>query len=501
MSFMILTPVLCFLAALLAVGFYFARRARMRPDFSAEYFVAGRTLGGVVLAMTLVATYGSVSSFVSGPGVAWNLGYGWVVFAAPQIITGFLLLGTVGKKLAVISRRVRALTVIDVLDARFGSKPLSVLLALTLLIFFTTMIVGQFVGGAQIFAAITGLDYAASLLLFAVVTVLYTAGGFRAVVITDAICAVLMLVGMGALFYVIITTAGGWGELTARLNALESGDGGGPGRFFDVTAHGALPFTLLFSAWVLVGFGTVGLPHSLVRCITYRDTQSLHQAMVVATIICGALMIGMTLIGVLARGVISELPPGGTDAVIPTLIATHMHPLLAGITIIGPIAATMSTVSSLLILATSAIISDLRLRVSPAAAGGGDRGFALRARLITYLVGALAIVLALYPQDIVVWINMFAFGGLECAFLWPIVLGLFWPRMNATGALLGLLCGLGSYFLLTIFKVDQFGLHSIVAATLIGLIFSIAGSYLGQATTRETLALFFPHRLPAASGA
>lgn len=492
MSLAILTPVIIFLAALLATGYYFAARARRNPDFAREYFVANRTLGGVVLAMTLVATYGSVSSFISGPGLAWQLGYGWVAFASAQVITGFLLLGAVGKKMALISRKINALTVINVLEARYGSRALSVTLALLMLVFFTTMIVGQFVGGAQIFAAIAGLGYTEGLLLFAVVTVLYTAGGFRAVVMTDAVCAVLMIVGMCSLFYVIIKEAGGYASLTATINSLDA-DGTGRGRLTDVTSHGALPFTLLFSAWVLVGFGTIGLPQSLARSISYRDTRSLHGAMLVATVICGALMIGMTLTGVWARAVITELPENGTDSVIPTLIATRMHPLLAGITIIGPIAATMSTVSSLLILATSAVARDLHAKFT-----GGEQGgrYRMRVRYITYAIGLAGIALAVYPPDIVVWINLFSFGGLECAFLWPVLLGLFWRRMNAAGAALGLVFGMGTYFLLGVFRVCQFGLHPIVIATAMGLAFSIVGSYLGRGNPEGVDEVFFPHRLP-----
>ena len=82
---MILFPLLAFLAILVVVSF-FADRHMKGASFTSRYFIGDRTLNGFVLAMTLVATYGSVSSFVSGPGVAWNLGLGWVVFAAPQII-------------------------------------------------------------------------------------------------------------------------------------------------------------------------------------------------------------------------------------------------------------------------------------------------------------------------------------------------------------------------------------------------------------------------------
>lgn len=493
MSFLILGPVILFLTVLLVIGFYYEHKIKTKTNFTQEYFIANRTLGGVVLAMTLVATYGSVSSFVSGPGLAWSLGYGWVVFAAPQIITGFLLLGIVGKKLAYISRTINAITIIDIIDKRFDSKFLSISLALVMLIFFVTMMIGQFIGGAQIFSAITKLDYSYGLLLFAIVTVLYTSGGFKAVVITDAICAVLMLTGMIALFYIIISKAGGLENLALKLNNIEL-NSQGVSKFFDVNSHGALPFGLLFSAWILVGFATIGLPQSLIRAITYKNTQNLHQAMIIATIICGALMIGMTLIGVLSRAIINEAPQGGTDSIIPTLIAEHMHPLLAGITIIGPLAATMSTVSSLLIAATSAIVKDLSVKIN-AELDIDTNNYKFKIKLITLSIGAIAITLALYPQDIVVWINMFAFGGLECAFLWPIILGLYWSKMNKNGAILGVISAFICYIGLSLFKITLFDMHAIVLALCVGLLFSVLGSYTGNKNTTEVMRHFFPHKM------
>ncbi|MCR5536914.1 MAG: sodium/pantothenate symporter [Succinivibrio sp.] len=488
-----LIPVLFFLGCLLVIGYYSNLKLKNSENFQKDYFIANRSLGGVVLAMTLVATYGSVSSFVSGPGVAWNLGLGWVVFAAPQIITGFFLLGIVGKKLAVIARRTEAITVIDVMHARYQSAPLSILLSLVLLIFFTAMVVGQFIGGAQIFVAITGLDYKMGLLLFALVTVIYTSSGFKAVVLTDAVCAVLMLVGMFALGAVILHDGGGLEQIMHTLGTLNP-DSDGISKQLKPNAGGALPYSLLFSAWLLVGFCTLGLPQSMVRCLSYRNTSDLHRAMLVATIVCGALMIGMTLLGVLARGVVDTLPENGTDAVIPLLIVTHMNPILAGITIIGPLAATMSTVSSLLISASSAIVRDLYLQVKGPEAllsARSNRGFSI---FITLALGAVSILLSLYPQDIVVWVNMFAFGGLESAFLWPLVLGLFWSRMNAQGALLGVVMGLGCYILFMVCGFKILAFHNIVVGTTVGLIFSIIGSFLGRGNSEQVMQIFFPHK-------
>lgn len=493
----VLVPVMVFLALLLVIGLYAGRSLGRSGDFDRDYFIANRSLGGVVLAMTLVATYGSVSSFVSGPGLAWKLGFGWVVFAAPQIITGFLLLGAVGKKLAVIARRTGSLTVIDILQARYGNRALSVLLALVMIVFFTAMVVGQFMGGAQIFAAITGLDYKLGLLLFAAVTVIYTSSGFRAVVLTDAVCAVLMLTGMATLGWTVITSGGGMEGIMSTLSSAGIGESG-RSSFLTPDAGGALPYTLLFSSWLLVGFCTVGLPQSLVRCLSYRTTADLSRAMVVATVICGALMIGMTLLGVLSRGTILEKPAAGTDAVIPLLIVNHMDPLLAGITIIGPLAATMSTVSSLLIAASSAVARDLWHQIFPArpdSAENSRKSHRVVSITVTLALGAVSVLLALYPQTIVVWVNLFAFGGLESAFLWPVVLGLFWPRMNARGALAGSLAGLGLYTVLMVCGVNLWGFHNIVFGVLAGLVFSILGAVTGPKVDLAVMKTFFPHRL------
>ena len=332
-----LLPIGIFFAVLLTIGYITSYRANRAAHFKKEYFLGSQNLGGIVLAMTLVATYGSVSSFISGPGVAWNLGLGWVVFAAPQIITAFLILGMLGKRMTILAHRTDSLTVIDLLFERFKSRTVSFILAVMMVLFFTAMIVGQFIGGAQIFAGLTGIDYSFGLIIFALVTVLYSSGGFRAVAITDAVCAFLMLLGMFILAYVIISEGGGIAAIMDTLSKVNIDEATGISRNLEFNAGGNLSLGLLFSSWVLVGFATVGLPQSLVRCMGYKSSHDLHKSMIIATVVCGALMIGMTMLGVLSRAVITEMPKAGTDAVIPTLLATKMHPIIAGVTILGPL--------------------------------------------------------------------------------------------------------------------------------------------------------------------
>lgn len=487
LTWIIFIPLVIFLVALLLMGR--ASPQKTGNDFLKSYFLGDRALKGFVLAMTLVATYGSVSSFVSGPGLAWQYGLGWVVFAAPQIITGFLVLGVLGKKLSLVSRRIKAITIIDVIVGRFKSSALGAFLSVALLFFFIAMMVGQFIGGAQLISQAAGIPYVAGLLLFGVVVVAYTTtGGFKAVAITDTVCAILMLVGMGLLAAAIISDAG---AMTSLLDTIRQGvDIEQSQAFFDPTSAGALPWTLLFSAWILVGFATVALPQSAVRCMAYKSTEDLHLAMIVSTVVCGALMIGMTLLGFLARGVIPQADAfgGNTDAMIPYLIAHHMNQCVAGITLVAPIAATMSTVSSLLIAASSAIIKDLLLRRYGAMP---DKAESVRryAKNCTLIIGLLALILAIEPMDIIVWINMFAFGGLEIAFLCPLVGGLFWSRATPQGAWSSVLIGLGVYFWACLTKPDLAGWHAVTPALVSSVIVFVSVSFL---TKKEVNPDFFP---------
>lgn len=123
-NFFHLWPVLLFLAFMLGVSFWVQRASRgdRQQNFAKDYFIGGRSLGGFVLAMTTVATYSSVSTFVGGPGMAWAIGYGWLYMAIVQVVVIFLVLGIFGKKIAMVSRKIDAVTVVDVIRSRLSIR-------------------------------------------------------------------------------------------------------------------------------------------------------------------------------------------------------------------------------------------------------------------------------------------------------------------------------------------------------------------------------------------
>jgi sodium/pantothenate symporter len=492
-AFLVLAPVFLFLVVMLAVGFVIQKQSEKdrAVNFSKDYFIGGRSLGGFVLAMTLVATYSSGSSFVGGPGVAWMRGFGWVYLAMTQVLAAFLVMGVMGKKMAVISRKIDAVTVIDVVRARYESNVLANIAAVLIVVFFCGTMVAQFISGANLFAAAAGINYTLGLFVFALVVVAFTAiGGFKAVAITDTICAIFMLLGLGVLAAAVLNRGGGISGIMATLETQP--------QMLEPTSGGTIPVRLLISFWMLSGVCTLGLPQSLVRNMSYKSSKSLHRAMVYGTVVVGAMMLGMHLIGVLARGVISALPEGGTtDSIMPHLIVTCLSPVMAGIAIIAPLAAAISTVSSLLIAASSSIIKDVyQHSVERSGAPVDQKKVARFSVVATAIIGVACIVVALKPPSIIVWINMFAFGGLQTAFFWTFLLGFFWKKANTAGAFLSMVGGVFAYCYFMWAQIPLAGFHQIVVGIGLGLVLFVIGSLTGKPNDEKVLKLFFPETYP-----
>ena len=495
-SLVSLIPVVVFLLAAIGVSVFIRRRNLAgAKDFESEYYIGNRSLGGFVLAMTTVATYGSVSSFVGGPGQAWSIGFGWVYMAAVQVTALLLLYGILGKKLALISRRINALTIVDVIRHRFQSNALAVVSAGIIVLFFASTMIAQFVGGAKLFASVTGYSYETGLIIFGVASILFTViGGFRGVALTDALCGIVMLVGIVILAGGILNAGGGYQAIMTTISANHP-------EMLDPLSGGNMPVGLYFTQWLLVGVLTFCLPQSAVRCIGAKNAQSMNRAMIIGTVAIGFMMIFSTSLGVLSAGILTgdlQSYGGSVDNIIPTAIASSLSPAMAGIAIVGPLAASISTVSSLLIVSASAILRDVyqNLREASAAKNGreyhkDEKAVGRASQLITLAVGAVVFFLALVPPDVIWKINMFAFGGLETAFCWTLVMGLFWKRATKTGALLSMAGGTLAYCICMYLGIKFMGLHQITIGISVALVLMVVGSLASKPQPQEHLKVYF----------
>lgn len=490
-KFQELLPMIVFLIFMLWLGYATGRKDARSSDgsFIQQYFIGGRNLGGVVLAMTTVATYSSISSFVGGPGQAWVTGFGWIYMAIVQVTAIFLVMGILGKKIAIVSRRIQAVTVIDVIRARYQSDFLANLSAVVIVLFFCAMMVAQFVGGAKLFETVTGYSYTFGLSLFGIIVILYTTiGGFRGVAITDTFCALMMMIGMSFLLYSVLDAGGGYANIMSSIKTNHP-------QMLEPLAGGGMSYGFYFTQWLLVGICTIALPQSVVRGISYKDTKALHRAMLVGTIVIGFMTLVTHFIGVFAKGVLTDdisAYGGNVDYIIPYLITTTMHPLLAGLTVIGPIAATMSTVSSLLIVCSSAIVKDIYLHeMTKRNRSVAERSLKRISLGATIFFGAVVFIAAIVPPEVIWIINMFAFGGLEAAFFWVILLGLFWKKANRTGAVLAMTVGTVAYCIAMATGFKLWGLHQIVIGIALSGICFILGSLFGKPSDQKVIKTFF----------
>jgi sodium/pantothenate symporter len=486
-----LIPVFVMMAIMLLVSYFLGSGARKKKDgnFIEEYFIGSRSLGGFVLAMTTVATYSSVSSFVGGPGQAWSVGFGWIYMSAVQVTVMILVLGILGKKMAIVSRKIDAVTVIDVIRHRYQSDAIANISAVIIVLFFSATMVAQFVGGAKLFEAVTGYSYLIGLTVFGLSVVVYTAvGGFRGVAVTDAICAVIMLIGMVILLLGILKAGGGYDAIMANIETTKP-------ELLEPFSGGNMPMTLYISQWLLVGIFTVGLPQSVVRCLSYKDTKSLHRAILMGTVVVGAMNIGMNFIGVMSNGVLTgSLADYGNsvDNIIPLAIVQSLHPLLAGITIIGPIAASISTISSLLLTSTSSIIKDVYVYEKEKRAKNVDqKKIGTLSRMTTLVLGIIIFCISINPPSVIWKINMFAFGGLESAFCCTFIMGMFWKKANRTGAILSMAGGTIAYCVTMAAGFKILGIHQILIGIAVSLIGMLLGSALGKKTDEKVLKIYF----------
>ena len=487
-SFAALLPLIIFMAVMVGIS-VFVKRQQAGKNFVGSYFVGNRELGGFVLAMTTVATYSSVSSFVGGPGMAFTVGFGWIYMAVVQVTAIFLVLGIFGKRVAILARKLNAVTVVDIIRARFQSDFLAAVAAFVIVLFFCGTMTAQFVGGAKLFAAVTGYSYEAGLILFGLVVVIYTSiGGFRAVALTDTCCALIMMIGIVLLLHYVLDAGGGYSAIMSTIEKNHP-------EMFEPFSFGNMPWTIYFTQWLLVGICTIALPQSVVRGISYKDTGGLHQAMLIGTVVVGFMNIGINFTGILAHGVLTgdAATYGGVDNIIPTTIVTVMPKEFVGLAIIGPLAASISTISGLLIVASSAIVKDVYLHYKKKNnAVVSDEKIRLLSMSVTAIIGVAVFVIALTPPSLIWLINMFAFGGLETAFFWTLLFGLFWKRANKTGALLSMVGGTIIYCATQAAGFKFFNLHQITIGISVSLILFLIGSYFGKSSDKSTLKIFFP---------
>ena len=362
MKLPILIAMVLYMAMVIWIGVIYSKKTKTSED----YFLGGRGLGPWVTAMSAEASDMSSWLLMGLPGLAYATGFSQAGWTAIGLILGTYL------NWKIVAKRLRhytevadnAITVPDFFSNRFkdDKKILSSISAIMILIFFTVYTASGFAACGTLFNSVFGLNYQKSMIVCAIVIVLYTSmGGFLAASTTDLIQGLLMSFAIVIVLIVGVVNAGGVANVIAHGQAMEG--------FFDVmkyhdpatgdaVSQGVIPI-LSGLAW---GLGYFGMPHILVRFMAIRDPQEVKKSRNIAMIwvlisLSVAVCIGFT--GAALYPNVAELAGNGNQRIF-IYMTTHLFkgliPLfMAGVILSGILAATMSTSDSQLLIASSCV--------------------------------------------------------------------------------------------------------------------------------------------------
>ena len=478
----IIAAFIIYLSVMMVIGVYFYRRTQNMSD----YILGSRKLGAWVISMSAEASDMSGWMLMGLPGYAYvaGLNAGWIALG--------LGLGTLANWKFVAERLRKytelannSLTLPDFLQNRYGDKSnlLRIVPAVFILIFFIIYTSSSFVASGKLFETVFGLPYLWALVLGGSVVIFYTSvGGFLAVVWTDFIQGIMMFC---AIFLVPAMATYALGGIAATESAVRAIN---PAFFEPLTKPdgSAMTFVELISlmGW---GLGYFGQPHILVRFMAIRTSGELRHATRIAMTWVVVSLVAAVLVGMVGRPFLKgELQGAGAETVF--LLMTHelFSPFFAGIVLSAVLAAIMSTVSSQLLVASSAFAQDLYHTLLRKDAGENELVWVNR--ISTFVIAALAMMLALNPDSFILDIVAYAWAGFGAAFGPAILASLFWRRATKNGILAGIV--VGGLTVLIWKQLALFGLYEIIPGFFLSALAIYAVSLMDAPPSEEITAVF-----------
>jgi sodium/proline symporter len=461
------TVLIVYLGILAALAVWSRRETHTLSGF----YLAGKKLPYWVVAFSTNATgeSGWLLLGLSGMGYAVGVQAYWVVVGE---ISGIALSWwLISRRLKRFSDETDSITVPDVLAARFVDhwhlvRSVAVLIIVVMV---TTYVTAQMVSSGKAFSSFLGMEYETGVIVGALFIIGYTfIGGYKAVSYTDVVQGVLMLLGLIAVPVAAVIAAGGLGEMS---NALSGQDP----ALLDMFAFSNGYAWIGIASFVGIGLPFLGVPQLLVRYMSARDDGEIRKARIMSVAVLLIFTTGAVTAGVAGRA----LYPGLEDSetIFPELSNNLFPPVVSGMLLVVVLSAIMSTVDSLLLLSSSAVVRDTYQKIM----GSSDSDSVLSnyGKLVTVVIGVIAVLLAVQEPRLIFDFVLASWSGLGSAF-GPAIIGLlYYRRTTWAGVLAGMLGGfITSVAWLTWFKADFHGLYEAIPGFIVGIILTFGISYL-----------------------
>ena len=435
-----------YVAILLGIGYAASKKIHTIRD----YFASGKNLGFFNVAFSARATGESAWLLLGLTGMGYAIGAKafWVVFGEMLGVGGAWLF--MAHRFKNLTDRYDSLTVPDYLESRLRDSGHGLrLIAAGALVIFVPIYAGAqvFATGTAFHAFLGWTHYLGAAAGFGVVMLYITQGGFTAVVWSDVFQGSLMVIGLVALPIVALNYAGGLDAITSALNAIDpdllTWHGPGP----DGPGSGGMGLATITSILGLsaVGIGFWGSPQVFVRYISMKNTRQILPGTITALVWTLLADSGAVLVGIFGRAIYTLPELGGnSDNILPEMSLQILPAFFAGGFIAMVLSAIMSTIDSLLVVASSAGVRDYWQKTRQP--DMSDQRLMALSRKVTIGLSlasfAVGIGIMLYDKENgVFWTIMFGWAGIAATFCPTMILSLYWSGLTSRGAKFAMVAG------------------------------------------------------------
>jgi len=392
-------------------------------------------MGAWVTALSAQASDMSGWLLMGLPGAIYLGGMGNVWIAIGLFIGTVLNWKLVSARLRIYTQKTNTITLPCFFEARFGDRTglLRVVSAIIILIFFTIYASAQLVATGKLFESTFSVSYATAVLIGGIVIIAYTfLGGFLAVCWTDLFQGTLMVLALLIVPLLAYIDIGGISTISKAMSLK--------GTQIKLLPQSSAAVLAVVSAMAW-GLGYFGQPHILTRFMSAKSVRKLTRSMVIAIIWVFLSLSGAVLIGFIGIGMFENLniAEGEHEKVLIYMIRKAIHPWLAGIMLAAILSAIMSTIDSQLLVCSSALTEDFYQKAIRKKAG--EREVVLFGRIFVVIISAIALILALRPDETILGIVAYAWGGFGAAFGPLVLFALFSRKTSWQSALAGMVTG------------------------------------------------------------
>src|SRR6266704_211394 len=424
-----LVVIAAYFLLLLGIGYWAARREK---NVSADYFLASRDVGWFAVGASLFASNIGSEHLVglAGTGAASGLAVGHFEWLACFML---LLLGWL---FVPFYLRSGVYTMPEFLERRFNPASRWYFTWVSIVGYVLTKISVTLYAGGVVMREVTGYGVWTSAVILIVITGLYTIfGGLRAVIYTEVMQAVVLIIGSATLAVLGLYAVGGWGALTARV----------PAGFFSMwkpANHPDFPWTgIVFGAPILGVWYWCTDQHIVQRVLAARNVSAARRGTIFAGFLKILPVFIFVLPGIIAAALYSDIRGGAADAAYPALVTRLLPAGFKGLVLAGMLAALMSSLASAFNSCSTLLTWDVYRKLRPDAS---EQRLVAVGRLTTVLLVGLGLLWIPFMKYISPQIYIYL-QSVQAYIAPPIaacfLLGVLYPRLNGAGAMAALLTG------------------------------------------------------------